>query len=99
MTPDFGIACASARPVINASFDDATRRSGDHRADGKPVDAAGSKTAIWPLPARAATVTSYKSRFTETITAGPSQVAAAAVASCVLPEPVGPISATDPREP
>ena len=76
-----------------------TRCNGDQRADGKPVDAAGSNTANSPLSARAATVTSYRSRFTDTTTAGPSHVATADAANAVLPDPVGPIKATDPLDP
>ena len=42
-----------------------------------------------PFLARAATVVSYRSRFTDTATTGPSHVAIADVASAVLPDPGG----------
>ena len=99
VTPERGIACANALPVRNAPDDVDTALSGDHRALGRLVAAPGSNTAISPLAARAAAVASYRSRFTETATTGPSQVAIADAASAVFPDPVGPIRATDPRLP
>ena len=99
VTPLRGIAWARARPVRNAPDEVVTASSGDQRAVGSPVAMPGSNTAISPRAARAAAVVSYRSRLTDTATTGPSQVAIAEVASAVLPEPVGPISATEPRLP
>src|SRR5690606_4227742 len=90
---------ASARPVRSAPEEVTVASSGDQRAVGRQVTPPGSNTAMSPLAARAATVVSYRSRLTDTATTGPSHVAIAEVASAVLPDPVGPIRATEPRLP
>ena len=83
----------------NAPDDVVTASNGDQRADARPVAMPGSNTAMSPRAERAAAVVSYRSRFTDTATTGPSQVTNADAASAVLPEPVGPIRATEPRLP
>ena len=99
VTPLRGIACASARPARAAPDVVVTSRNGVHRADGSPVTPPGSNTANSPRRARAAAVVSYRSRFTDNATTGPSHPMIPADASTVFPERVGPINATDPRSP